>query len=211
MPATQFQADGILTDAYLALPHTGSGPGVLVLHAWWGLNDFFKQFCDRLAAEGFVAFAPDLCNGQIAQTIDEAQAMMEARDFTVTQKVAEAALAHLQAHSAVEGDTLRAIGFSMGAAFAILLDSLHPHAIDRIVLFYGGSDMEFAGTTARYQGHFAEVDAWEPAEAVDALADQIDLHRYPGTGHWFFEADRPDAYNADAAQEAWRRSVDFLS
>ena len=62
----------ISQNSYLALPKSGKGAGVLILHAWWGLNDFFKDFCQRLALEGFVALAPDLYHGKIATTVDEA-------------------------------------------------------------------------------------------------------------------------------------------
>jgi carboxymethylenebutenolidase len=60
-------------EGYFADPPTGHGPGVLVLHTWWGLNDTIKNVCDRLAQEGFVAFAPDLYHGQIAETIGDAE------------------------------------------------------------------------------------------------------------------------------------------
>src|SRR6266481_1021932 len=62
---------------YLAVPPSGNGPGVLVLHAWWGLNDTMKSFCDRLASEGFVAIAPDLYNGNVAETIAEAETLVK--------------------------------------------------------------------------------------------------------------------------------------
>ena len=58
---------------FLAVPPTAKGPGVLVLHAWWGLNDTIKAFCTRLAEAGFVAFAPDLYHGQVADTIADAE------------------------------------------------------------------------------------------------------------------------------------------
>src|SRR5690554_3134003 len=69
---------GKTRNAYLALPTGENGPGVLVLHAWWGLTDYFQALCDRLAAEGFVALAPDLYNGQTTQTIDRAAELSEA-------------------------------------------------------------------------------------------------------------------------------------
>src|SRR6266516_2822025 len=68
----EFLTDGRTISAYLAVPEHGSGPGVLVLHAWWGLNDFFKQVCDRLAREGFIALAPDLYHGKTTTSTDEA-------------------------------------------------------------------------------------------------------------------------------------------
>ena len=63
-------------EGFLAVPHVGKGPGVLVLHAWWGLNDTIKAFCTRLADSGFVAFAPDLYHGKIADTIADAEKLV---------------------------------------------------------------------------------------------------------------------------------------
>jgi carboxymethylenebutenolidase len=110
----------------------------------------------------------------------------------------------------VTGEKLGALGFSMGAAFARLLDSLHPDAFDRIVLFYGTTDI--AGSKAQFQGHFGEEDEWEPLDGVQAMeGPNFELHLYPGVGHWFVEEDRPDHYNAEAARTAWNRMVSFFS
>ena len=65
---------------YLAVPKKGNGPGVLVLHAWWGLTDFFKGLSDRLASTGFVAFAPDLYRGATASTREEAKKLLAKLD-----------------------------------------------------------------------------------------------------------------------------------
>src|SRR5215831_18785302 len=70
----EFQANGRTISAYLAVPEGGSGPGVLVLHAWWGLTDVFKRVCDRLAEAGFVSLAPDLYHGKTTTSVEEAQA-----------------------------------------------------------------------------------------------------------------------------------------
>ena len=67
-------------DGFLALPPAGTGSGVLVLHAWWGLNDTTKAVCTRLAGAGFVAFAPDLYHGKVAATIPEAEVLSKALD-----------------------------------------------------------------------------------------------------------------------------------
>jgi carboxymethylenebutenolidase len=207
-----FDVYGNSHQGYLALPPGGQGKGVLFLHAWWGLKDFFKATCDRLAAEGFTVFAPDLMPGQIAATVEEAQTLDETRDFQQVKGIAEGALKFLQDHPALEGEPLSAVGFSMGAWYAILLDESHPEAFDKIVLFYGGSEADFSASRTRYQLHFAEQDEWEPLENVHKIeAQNAEIHLYPSLGHWFFEADREDAYDAQAAQLAWERMVQFLS
>src|SRR5829696_5325401 len=140
---------------YLALPEQQYGPGVMVLHAWWGLNSFFPELCDRLARAGFVAFAPDLYQGRTAATIDEAEALLDQRDSEAMQAIASGALAYLRAHPAVRGDGVAALGFSMGAAWAAELASGAPADIQAVVLFYGVVDADFAQARAAYLGHFA--------------------------------------------------------
>ena len=111
----------------------------------------------------------------------------------------------------MQAGPLAAIGFSFGAAYAVLLDSLHPGALDRLVLFYGGSDMDLSATRARIQGHFAENDDYEPLEVVKKISlPQVEVNIYPGTGHWFVEENRPQNYNAQAAALAWQRTFSFL-
>lgn len=211
MTTVTFLAGDKLYAGYLALPKDAKGSGILVLHAWWGLNDVFKSVCNQLAAQGFVAFAPDLNHGKVVQTIEEATHLMETRDFPATQTAAEAAMHYLQHHPALGSPKLSAIGFSMGAAFALLLDALHPDNFDKLVLFYGGSDMDITVNRARMQFHFAEADAWEPLENVKKMqSPNAEIHIYPNTSHWFFEPDRPDAYNPQAADLAWQRAVEFL-
>jgi len=78
--------------SYIARPTTGAGPGVLVLHAWWGLNPFCREFCDRLAGAGFVVLAPDLYHGRVAATIEEAQKLRSTlKQATVQQEISQAA------------------------------------------------------------------------------------------------------------------------
>jgi carboxymethylenebutenolidase len=201
---------------HLAIPKRGAGPGVLVLHAWWGLTPVFKRVCDRLADEGFVAFAPDLNNGKIARTIDEAKQLMAERDFEATRATALAALDQLRGHSAARGTSIGAIGFSMGAAWALLLSSLQPDAVAAVVVFYGGGEADFGAARAAYLGHFAEHDEWEPLDWIRqmeadmrAAGREVTIHTYPGAGHWFFEDDRPDAYHAESARLAWERTLAF--
>src|SRR5512136_2436073 len=101
---------------FLAVPSNGNGPGVLVLHAWWGLNDTIKSFCKRLAASGFVAFAPDLYHGKVADTIAGAEALGQALDARYLQAKAEIleAAQFLNERAGGTAAGLAVIGFSLG-------------------------------------------------------------------------------------------------
>lgn len=208
-----FTAGERTSGGYLALPE-GRGPGVLVLHAWWGLTSVFTDVCDRLAAAGFVALAPDLYGGKSADTIDDAQALLNGLDGDATYATISGAIAFLQQHQAVEGAGLGALGFSMGAAWALLLDE----PIRATVAFYGSQDIENITANAAFQGHYAEHDAeFEPLENVRALeaairasGREVTFYVYEGARHWFFEPNRPGYYDAAAADLAWQRSVAFL-
>ena len=203
--------------AYLARPAGGGGPGVLVMHAWWGLNDAFTGVADRLAAEGFVALAPDLYQGRVAKTIDEAKALRGQLDLPKMEAAARAALGVLQAQPGVAPDRLGAMGFSMGGEWSGLLSEWYPEAIRALVLVYGAASAEFGAARAAVQGHFAEVDEWESLDyvremeqAMRAAGREVTLHLYPGVGHWFFEPNRPDAYDAAASALVWERALAFL-
>lgn len=206
-------------EGFLAVPSTGQGPGVLVLHAWWGLNDTIKTFCTQLAEQGFVAFAPDLYHGQVADTITGAEALGQALDTNYLQAKAEIAEAvgflHKQVGQADGG--LAVIGFSLGAYYALDLAAADPEHIRAVVLFYGTGGGDFSSSRAAYLGHFAENDPYEPPSNVDELEESLKqagrpviFYRYPGTGHWFFEPDRSDAYDREAATLAWERTLTFL-
>src|SRR5512146_2019991 len=110
-------------DGYLAVPPSGKGPGILVLHAWWGLNDTIKAVCTRLAGSGFVAFAPDLYHGKVADKIPDAEALVKALNANSQQAEAEItdALAYLKERSEPSGKSLAVMGFSLGAYYALNL------------------------------------------------------------------------------------------
>jgi carboxymethylenebutenolidase len=213
----EFEVDGKSVSGYLAAPE-GGGPGVLVLHAWWGLNTFFKAFCARLAAQGFTAFAPDLNRGEVAETIEEAQTIMSGRDFEFTRAIVTQAVDTICQQPGVQKGKLRVVGFSMGASWALTLASQAPDEIAALVLFYGVEGVEYTQIRAVCQGHYAEDDQWDPIEVarqmeadMRAAGVKTNFHFYPGVGHWFFEEDRLDAYNAAAAQLAWERTIAFLN
>jgi carboxymethylenebutenolidase len=208
---------------YLALPPAsqgpaGQGPTVLVLHAWWGLNDFFKSLCDRLAEQGFMAFAPDLSNGKVAETIDDAAHFMETRDFADTEAAALEAVKYALVQLHPDPARLGVVGFSMGAAWAALLSTLRPDVIRAVVMFYGTQLADFGKADAAFLCHFAEDDEWEPREGIEAMRTALEgagrpanFEFYEGAGHWFFEANRPDVYRSEAAELAWQRTLAFLT
>lgn len=204
---------------FLALPPTGKGPGVLVLHAWWGLNDTIKAFCTRLAESGFAAFAPDLYHGKIAKEIAEAEALGRALDANHLKARAEIVQAaeFLAERAGQAGRGLAVIGFSLGAFYALDLAAARPEQVHSVVLFYGTGEADFGNSKAAYLGHFAGDDEFEPQANVDGLEEAlrsagrpVAFYRYANTGHWFFEPDRTQAYDRTAAGLAWERTLAFL-
>jgi carboxymethylenebutenolidase len=203
---------------FLAVPPAGGRSGVLVLHAWWGLNDTMKSVCTRLADSGYAAFAPDLYHGKVADTIAEAETLGKALDSNHLQARAEIAQAAGYLNERIgNGRALAVIGFSLGAYYALDLAAADPEHIRSVVLFYGTGGGDFSNSKAVYLGHFAEHDEYEPQANVDELEASlksagrpVTFHRYSGTGHWFFEPDRPQAYNQGAANLAWDRTLAFL-
>jgi carboxymethylenebutenolidase len=208
--------------AYVAVPESGSGPGVLVLHAWWGLTADFTGVCDRLAAHGFVALAPSLYpGGQTATTIPEAEALRDAadrpEDAAAIAARTQTALEQLRGLPAVRGAGAGVIGFSMGAYWALHVAQARPDDIRAVVVVYGTGEGDFAASRAAYQGHFAEQDDYEPLDWVRqvehnirAAGRDVTFYIYPGTGHWFLEPSQPAAYNAAAAELVWERTLAFF-
>jgi carboxymethylenebutenolidase len=205
-------------DGFLAVPPTGKGSAVLVLHAWWGLNDTMKAICTRLAESSFVAFAPDLYHGKIADTIPGAKTLSSTLDSKQANADIADATRFLSERAGQPDRDLAVIGFSLGAYFALDLSVSDPEHIRSVVVFYGTGVEDFGGSRADYLGHFAETDEFEPQSSVDSLeaalrraGRPVTLHRYGGTGHWFFEPDRTEAFNQAAASLAWDRTLAFLS
>jgi dienelactone hydrolase len=149
----EFDINGTTVAGRLALPEKGHGPGVLVLHAWWGLTPFVEGVCERLAEEGFVAFAPDRYGSPTAATIEEAEVLQREReDWVRTEADLIASVEFLQTHEAVVGEGLGALGFSAGVAWALLLSVREPDLIRAVVAFYGTAPSDYSGAHAAYLG-----------------------------------------------------------
>jgi carboxymethylenebutenolidase len=178
-----------------------------------------KAFCTRLSESGFMAFAPDLYHGKVADNIADAEALGKALDTNHLQAKAEIADAtrFLNERVGQAGRGLAVIGFSLGTYYALDLAAADPERIGSVVLFYGTGGGDFSNARAAYLGHFAEQDEFEPQSNVDHLEESlrragrpVTFYRYGGTGHWFFEPDRSQAYNQAAASLAWDRTLAFL-
>jgi len=211
----QLKVNGKSVATYLAQPENG-GPGILLLHAWWGLKPFFKLVCDRLAGQGFITLAPDLRNGEIARTVDEAKALMEKSDDHFTGEIVTSASNYLLGLPNRKGQKIGVIGFSMGANWALNVASSIPGQVAASVLVYGAGEADFTKIKSRVIGHFSDVDEWEQFDYVKQMESRmkasgvdVQLYVYPGRAHWFVEEDRPE-YDPVAAALLWDRTYGFL-
>jgi carboxymethylenebutenolidase len=201
---------------YVTVPDSGEGPGVLVLHGWWGLTPFFRGVCDRLAEAGFVALAPDLFAGRTADTPGDAEALLAGSDMDAMVQLVRSSLFTLHGLPATPDAPVGTLGFSMGASWALWLAGRIPDLVGATVVFYGTQSIDMTPATAAFLGHFAETDPFIDDDErtlleadLHVLDKDVEFHDYPGTGHWFFEADR-DAFDEAAATLAWDRTVAFL-
>jgi carboxymethylenebutenolidase len=190
-------------------------PGVVVFHAWWGLNDDVVAYAERLAEAGFAVVAPDMFGGKVAATVDEADHLSGAAKEEEVDAIALAAVDHL-ADRLGPTSKIAVLGFSFGAAYATSTPTQRERLAASVVYYgtYTGGILSRAGVPVL--GHFAETDPYETDESVaefeeglKAAGREAVIHRYPGTGHWFAEPSK-DAYRAAAADLAFERTITFL-
>jgi carboxymethylenebutenolidase len=220
----EFRSNGDSASGYLAVPASGSGPGVLVIQEWWGLVPQIKRTADRLAEEGFVALAPDLYRGDYAEhtEMDKANELMQSLPPDRAARDMAGAIDFLLGHDAVRGDQVGVIGFCMGGMLTLMIAALQGDKVAAAVPFYGAplGDMapDWSGLTAKVQGHFAENDTFFAPEPVKELEKQlqsmgkdVEFIVYPGTGHAFGnEENALGTYDAEATKVSWERGVGFL-
>src|SRR5262245_49188972 len=215
-----FQSNGGKAQGYLSLPASGKGPGVIVIQEWWGLVPHIKDVCDRFAAEGFVALAPDMYHGESTKSPDEAGKLMMALRIDEAEKDLRGAINFLLSHDATVGDKVGTIGFCMGGALSLYAASKNPQ-VGACVIFYGihpNVKPDLANLQAPVLGLYAERDSFVTPAIVNDLGDELkkhgktaEMHIYPDVDHAFFNDTRPEVYNQAAAQDAWRRVLDFFS
>jgi carboxymethylenebutenolidase len=216
-----FASNGGQAHGYLAKPDSGSGPGLVVIQEWWGLDDHMADIVDRFAAEGFVALAPDLFGGKVAHDTDEAGALMQQLPVDQAARDLGGAVDYLLADDSVTSSKVGAVGFCMGGGFVLQLAAQQGDKIGAAVPFYGVGDavpQEYNGISAPIQGHYAEQDAFYPVEQAREQEQQIraqsqadvEFFYYPA-GHAFHnDKDKLGTYDAEAAKLAWQRTVEFL-
>lgn len=206
-------------DGYLAVSAKGSGPGIIVLQEWWGLVPHIKDICDRFAAEGFTALAPDLYKGDSTKDPSEAATLMQALNISETEQILRKAILVLLARTETSSDRVGVVGFCMGGQLALFAASSNP-VVSACADFYGihpKVQPSYRDLNGPVLGIFAERDGSASPAAVRALDEELTLlqkahefHTYPGTDHAFFNDTRPEVFNADAAADAWKRTLAFF-
>jgi carboxymethylenebutenolidase len=220
MAGQMVEFSGGITPGYLAVPSKRNGPGVVVIQEWWGLVDHIKDVCDRFAAEGYVALAPDLYHGKTTKSPDEAGKLMMALNIDQAEKDLRGAIDYLVNQEATTGSKVGIIGFCMGGALALYAASKNEH-VGACVIFYGIHPKvkpDLPNLKGPVLGIYAERDSSTPPDAVrklegqlKALGKPVEMHIYPDVEHAFFNDTRPTVYNAQAAEDAWRRTIQFFA
>jgi carboxymethylenebutenolidase len=219
----EFASNGSTASGYLATPPSGRGPGLIVIQEWWGLNPQIKRTADRFAAEGFVALAPDLYHGELAQhdEMDKAGHLMSSMPPDRAARDMGGAVDHLLSLDATTGSGVGVVGFCMGGMLAFILAAIRPDAVKAAVPFYGfpqgDGEPDYSGVTARIWGHMASPDDYftpEDAKALEAKLQglgkdaRIEVHQ---AGHAFMnEEDAMGTYDAELAARLWPQVVTFL-
>ena len=220
----EFSANGTMAGGYLAIPDGGHGPGVVVLQEWWGLVPQIKGVCDRLASEGFVALAPDLYHGEMAEhtEMDRAGELMTSLPPDRAARDMSAAVDYLLSLDTTTGDAVGVTGFCMGGMLTLLIAAQEGDRVAAAAPFYGAplgdSAPDWSGLTAAVEGHLAENDDFFPPEAINALGAELReagrdvvFHVYEGTGHGFANEENPlGTWDEAAAAAAWARTLAFL-
>jgi carboxymethylenebutenolidase len=220
MPEVEFQANGTTAPGYLAVPESGKGPGVIVLQEWWGLDDSVKRMVDRFAEEGFVALAPDLYRGETTDQPSEAEQKMMAMSMDQTEKDMRGAVDFVAEHEAYDGSGIGSVGFCLGGGLAVWSATANDK-VDAVVTYYyvmPHGKPDFSKVQAPVQGHFGTNDEFVSVDDAKALEQELNdagadakFEFYDGAGHAFAnDHDRLGTYDENHAQEAWRKTVDFL-
>ena len=220
MPDLEFPTSVGTTPGYLAVPAGEHGPGTIVLQEWWGLDEHIRSICDRLAAEGFFALAPDLFRGETTTQPSEAEQKTMALSMDQAEQDMCGAAEFLASQPGVEGTGVGSVGFCLGGGLSLWAAATCPLITATVTYYYVNphGKPDFANIKGPVLGHFGTADAFISLEEAKALESElraagvaVTFHYYEDAGHAFFnDTNRLGTYDADLAQSSWERTVSFL-
>ncbi len=220
MPDIEFPTSAGSAPGYLAVPAAEHGPATIVLQEWWGVDEHIRSLCDRLAAEGFYALAPDLYRGETTTQPSEAQQKMMAMSMGQVEKDMCGAADHLASQPGFEGPGVGAVGFCLGGGLAIWAAATCPNIAAAVTYYYvmPHGKPDFSAISCPVLGHFGTADEFIPVEDANKLESELKeagvdatFHYYEGAGHAFVnDTNRLGTYDAALADLSWERTVSFL-
>jgi carboxymethylenebutenolidase len=213
--------DGTEIEGYLAKPEgNGPFPALVLIHEWWGLNDNIRDLAEQYAEQGYVALAVDMYEGEStteqakAQELSgKVQANMERANENLKQ-----ATAYLRTLEEVKDDAIASVGWCFGGGWSYQM-AKNDYGLDASVMYYGrfSPHDDHSHMKTDIIGHFGEEDMSIKVDDVNTFqatlkttAGDHEIYIYPNAGHGFANEDNEQAYNAEAAQLAWQRTLAFL-
>jgi carboxymethylenebutenolidase len=220
MPDVEFPTSAGVAPGYLAVPTPEHGPATIVMQEWWGLDEHIRSVCDRLAAEGLFALAPDLYRGETTTQPSEAEQKMMALSMGQVEQDMCGAADFLASQAGVEGSGVGSVGFCLGGGLSVWAAATCPKIAAAVTYYYvmPHGKPDFANIKGPVLGHFGTADAFISPEQARALESElrdagveVTFHYYEGMGHAFFnDTNRLGTHDAEAAQTSWERTVSFL-
>lgn len=198
----------------------GPFPALIVIHEWWGLNDWVKEQASKFAEEGYLALAVDLYRGKVATSPDMAHELMRGVPEDRAKRDLQAAFDFLVSQPNVNKDRIGSVGWCMGGGYSLDAALLEPK-LAATVINYGHlatDPAELKKINAAILGNFGGQDRGIPPEDVkkfqqqlEQLGKKVDVKIYPDAGHAFENPNNKQGYRAEDAADAWKRTVSFLA
>jgi carboxymethylenebutenolidase len=201
---------------------TGKGPfpALIVIHEWWGLNDWVKDQASKFADQGYVALAIDFYRGKVATTPDMAHEIMRGVPEDRAKRDLHSAFVFLESQADVKKSRIGAIGWCMGGGYALDV-ALQEPTLAADVINYGhlATDPEalkkinasILGLFGGQDHGITPDDVHKFGAALDKMGKKIDVTIYPDAGHAFENPNNKDGYRPDDAADAWKRTAEFLA
>ncbi|TAJ18433.1 MAG: dienelactone hydrolase family protein [Dehalococcoidia bacterium] len=215
---TTVDHNGMKVMGYLAEPAGTPKGGMIVIQEWWGLTDDIRAIADRYAAEGYLAFAPDLYHGQVASEPDEARKFVMALERDLAAREIDAGIAWMKDVRGVK--KVGCVGYCMGGGLTLATAMRPTSKVDAAHVYYGGgmpSDEALAAIKVPVLGSYGATDAGIPKEQVDRLRAALtkagvpnDITLYEGAGHSFFNDTKP-SFHPSSAADSWTKSLAWFA